>query len=109
MHERRRRRRFPLRCALEFEKEGQTFSSSTLNISSQGFYCVVDQALAPGEKLHCRVDVMPGHTSLSLPGMSLNCHVVVIRSEPHGGGQGVACWIENYSVARRSQRRAMLQ
>jgi hypothetical protein len=117
MHERRRRRRFPLNCTVEFERDGQTFTSGTLNISSQGFYCVVDQPVRAGEELRCLVDLMEGHAGLSLPGVSLNCDVVVLRSEEREDGRGIACWIQNYTVVRpasnrhrrRTRRRSFLQ
>jgi hypothetical protein len=102
MHERRRRRRFPLQCTVEFDRDGQTFLSGTLNISSQGFYCIVDKPVKPGEELHCLVDLMEGHAGLSLPGVSLNCDVLVLRSEDRGEGHGIACWIKKYTVVRAS-------
>jgi hypothetical protein len=102
---------------VEFERDGRVFTSATENISSQGFYCVVDQAVRPGEELRCRVDLMQGHASLALSGVSLSCEVVVLRSERHPEGHGIACWIKNYSVARaasdgnhgRSWRRSFVQ
>jgi hypothetical protein len=117
MSERRGRSRFPLQCRVEFEREGRRFTSATLNISSQGFYCLVDQPVQPGEELRCRVDLMQGQTSLELPGVSLNCEVVVLRSDWRPDGHGIACWIKNYTVARsasnghhgRSRRRSFLQ
>jgi hypothetical protein len=117
MHERRRRKRFPLNCTVEFEREGQTFTSGTVNISSQGFYCVVDQPVRAGEELRCLVDLMEGHDGLSLPGVSLNCNIVVLRTEESESGRGIACWIQNYTVVRpasnrhrrRTRRRTLLQ
>ena len=100
MIERRRRRRFPLQCDVEFVREGQTFHSATVDISSQGFYCVVDPAVEAGEELRCQVDLMQGHNGLSLPGVSLNCEVVVLRSDEREDGHGIACWIRNYTVVR---------
>ena len=95
MHERRRRRRFALRCTVEVEREGHAFTSGTLNISSQGFYCIVDEPVRSGEELRCLVDLMEGHTSLSLPGVSLYCDVVVLRREEPGAGRGLACATNN--------------
>jgi len=117
MQERRRRKRFPLNCTVEFERDGQTFASETLDISSQGFYCVVDQPVRAGEELRCLVDLMEGHDGLSLPGVSLNCNIVVLRTEDCGNGRGIACWIQNYTVVRpasnrhrrRTHRRSFLQ
>ncbi len=117
MQERRRRRRFPLNCTVEFARDGQTFTSGTLDISSQGFYCVVDQAVRPGDELRCLVNLMESHTGLALPGVTLNCDVVVLRSDERDDGLGIACWIQNYTVVRkasarhrrRTKRRSFLQ
>jgi len=102
MNERRRRKRFPLQCSLEFESDREAFTSATVNISSQGFYCVVDRPVRSGAELRCLVDLMHGHSTLSFPGVSLNCEVVVVRSDELENGYGLACRIKNYSVVRSS-------
>ena len=100
MTERRHRRRFPLQCWVEFDRKGHAFASATVNISSQGFYCVVDHPVSPGEELRCMVNLMQQHASLAAPGVSLNCDVLVLRTEERADGHGIACRIKNYTVLR---------
>jgi hypothetical protein len=85
---------------VEFDRGGQAFSAATINISSRGFYCIVDRPVGEGEELRCLVNLTEGQIGQSLSGVSLNCEVVVLRSEPRGAARGIACWIKNYTVVR---------
>ncbi len=54
--ERRGRRRVPLRCTLSILKsppDTRDLSTVTENLSSRGFCCVLDQAVAEGDRLAC--------------------------------------------------------
>lgn len=97
--ERRRRRRFPLHCRVQFEKHGQILDGTTVNISSSGFYCLAPEPLQTGDVIRCVVDLVQ-EPRVALPRkVSLNCEAVVIRSEAVEGGYGVACSIRAYSMA----------
>ncbi|MCP5117313.1 MAG: PilZ domain-containing protein, partial [bacterium] len=53
MPERRRRKRVPLRCALSLRSDGRRVAGYTVDISSKGFYCVIDEAFSPGDSVEC--------------------------------------------------------
>jgi hypothetical protein len=46
------------------------------------------------------VNLMQQHASLAPPGVSLNCEVLVLRTEERADGHGIACRIKNYTVVR---------
>jgi hypothetical protein len=56
--ERRKRQRFPLHCQVQFERLGEVLYGSVMNMSSRGFLCVVGEPLAPGDQLHCTIDLL---------------------------------------------------
>jgi hypothetical protein len=98
--ERRRRQRFALRCAVEFERNTAVLKGSIVNISSRGFFCITSEPLVEGEQLRCTVDLTDCARGVRWLGMNLNCDVIVLRSTPMAEGYGNACVISDYSVAR---------
>ena len=105
MVERRRNKRFPLRCTVQFEGD-HPMAGTTVDISSHGFYCLVGKPLSPGDERRCLVDLMSGHSDPSQPRVSLNCDVVVLRHEERAEGSGIACWIRNYTVVKTTATRS---
>jgi len=99
--ERRRKLRFPLRCQVKLQKmEPQRDLQSrgeTVDVSSLGFYSVVDQLFRPGEHLDCELRLPVEAARPASDNPKLKCKVVVLRSdERHDGSYGLACMITSY-------------
>lgn len=101
--ERRKRQRLPLRWRVCLSRRSNhlVVESETRDVSSGGFYCFTDENFTPDERLECVLVIpMPG-TSEGAERLCLRCQVAVVRVDiaPPGGRYGVACRIEDYSVA----------
>src|SRR5262245_60423929 len=98
--DRRHRARVPLRCEVHlFRKQGAaTIRAQTRNVSSAGFYCVMDEALRKGEILDCDFIVPLASPRRKTRTVTLRCTVEVLRVEACPPGFGAACEIKSYSV-----------
>jgi PilZ domain len=98
--ERRRRPRTLVHWpVLLFREHGdEVIETTTQNLSSCGFYCLLGSSVSAGESLFCRLHVplpeAPRRKSFGV----LECRVRVTRTEPAlaEGLFGVACRIEDY-------------
>ena len=102
--ERRRNPRAPLHWTLYLTctGSGHPLRSTTRDISKDGFYCLLDQPVIPGERLECDV-VVPAHRSQNPDDVIyLRCRAQAVRVEKIGASAefGVACRIEDYCVIR---------
>ena len=101
--ERRNRQRLALHWNVYIfrEADGCPLLSRTRELSSEGFYCVAEKPLTPGEHIHCDIVIPPQNALAQSPGTSLHCRIQVLRVEATAnGGYGLACRIEEYSVSR---------
>lgn len=76
------------------------------DISRDGFYCLLDQAIRPGERIQCEI-VVPTHNSQDPDDVVyLRCSAQAVRVEQIGDGAefGLACRIEDYCVIRGTHR-----
>ena len=74
--------------------------ATTRNISSDGFYCVLDQPLKLGDRIDCDI-VVPTHLSRNPNEVAyLRCRALVACVEDLGvgAGFGVACEIEDFHL-----------
>lgn len=100
--ERRRSPRVALHWTLYLMGNGirHPLRTETRDISRDGFYCLLDQPLQPGERIRCDI-VVPTHNALD-PGdvVYLRCNAQALRVEKLGAGNafGIACRIDDYSV-----------
>ena len=81
------------------------------NISRDGFYCLLDQPITPGERIKCDI-VVPTHSSQDPDDVVyLRCSAEAVRVEKTGAGEefGLACWIENYCVIHGTRNGSWLQ
>ncbi len=101
--ERRGRQRLPLRCSLLLYRRGmdQPIRGETLNISSEGFYLLVDALFSPGETLSCTLNV-PSEAARGSEGMKLKYDVKVVRVDSVGHRFGVACKVHTFNVIPRA-------
>ena len=76
---------------------GEAVETTTQNLSSCGFYCLLRAPLPAGELLFCTLRVPSHEASCQKSMRALECRVRVTRAEPaHEGFFGVACRIEDY-------------
>jgi hypothetical protein len=98
--ERRRRPRLQLRLQVYLSREDdpEPLRATTVDISSDGFYCLSPVALDLGKIFRCLL-VVPAHDPTAHDRkMTLNCHVRVVRISHSETDQlfGIACQIEDY-------------
>ena len=103
-NERRRSPRANLHWTLYLRPDGarDPLRTEARDISKDGFYCILDQPLRPGERIRCDI-VVPTHSAQDPDGVVyLRSSAQVVRVEQIGAGQefGLACRIENYCVVR---------
>jgi PilZ domain-containing protein len=100
--ERRNRQRISLHWNVYIIRETDSgpLLSRTKNLSSEGFYCIVEKPFTPGEHFYCDIFIPAHGVSIQSSGISLHCRIQVLRVEATRGGYGLACRIEEYSVSR---------
>lgn len=101
-NERRRSRRAPLHWTLYLAYNGAAppFRSRTRDISSDGFYCLLDHPIRVGDQFECDI-VVPTHACQSPEEVFyLRCRAQAVRVEKIGAGAefGLGCRIEDYSL-----------
>jgi hypothetical protein len=107
-NERRRSPRATLHWVLYLRCNGSTHPLRTeaRDISRDGFYCLLDQPVRPGERIHCDI-VVPTHSSQDPDGVVyLRCNAQAVRVEKLGAGAGfgLACRIEDYCVVHGTRK-----
>jgi|SRR5208283_983574 len=98
--DRRRRYRAPVNWLVQFHWPGalEPLETETENLSSDGFYCRLKAAPAPGEIVDCTLHV-PARRPQAPGGMlAVRCRVHVVRvEEPDSQGRyGIGCHIDDY-------------
>jgi c-di-GMP-binding flagellar brake protein YcgR len=76
------------------------------DISRDGFYCLLDQSIRPGERIQCEI-VVPTHNSQDPDDVVyLRCRAQAVRVEQIRAGAefGLACRIEDYCVIHGTHR-----
>jgi hypothetical protein len=76
--------------------------TTTRDINKDGFYCLLEQAVRPGERIDCDI-VVPTHRSQDPDDVVyLRCRAQAVRVEKVGAGGefGLACRIEDYCMIR---------
>jgi len=81
--------------------------TTTINVSADGFYCLLPEAVAAGERVDCTIRIPAHNQDRSDAALCLQCRAQVLRVENYGvpGIFGVACRIEDYTVARITPER----
>lgn len=102
-NERRRRKRLALhwRVCLSRPSNHLMAECETRDMSSGGFYCFTDENFTLDERLECVLTIPLPSNSDGVESLFLRCQVKVVRVDVAlpGGKKGVACRIEDYSVA----------
>jgi hypothetical protein len=106
--ERRRRTRLRLRWAVCFLREdGRDLSyATTVDISSDGFYCLSNVTLPPGQVLGCLL-LLPTHDPEERERrIALECRVRVLRvnNREIDSMFGIACQIEDHHFSELDSR-----
>jgi PilZ domain len=89
---------------LTCDAAGFRLRSRTRNISPNGFYCIVNQWIKPGDRFECDIAVPVHDRGRSGDAVYLRCRVLALRIEPGptGADFGLACRIEDYQVIHGS-------
>jgi hypothetical protein len=85
---------------LTWSGTGHPLRTETSDISKDGFYCLLDQPIRPGERIQCDI-VLPTHHSEDPDDVvCLRCRAQAVRVEKIGTGAefGLACRIEDYRI-----------
>jgi hypothetical protein len=111
--ERRRNPRASLHWTvyLAFNGAPHPLRSITRDINKDGFYCLLDQPVRPGERIECDI-VMPTHGSWDPDDVAyLRCCAYAVRVEKIGDRPefGVACRIEDYQLVHIASPRVRLR
>lgn len=111
--ERRRSPRATLRWTLYLRCDGarHPLRTEARDISRDGFYCLLDQPIRPGERIKCDI-VVPTHSSQDPDDVVyLRCSAQAVRVEQIGAGGefGLACRIEDYCVIHSTYKGSRLQ
>ena len=103
--DRRHRSRVLLRCPLRLYRVGssQPVEGETQNLSSAGFYCLVQGSVDLGARLECVLTVPGESFNQDRSDVKLKCQVQVVRVEDQQAGLGVACRIDHYSLILRPE------
>ncbi len=99
--ERRNRPRAPLRWPVRISGAdgGTALETRTENLSPEGFYCLVSEAIMPGQRIECMLE-LPSHGREGESTVFLRCQARVIRVETADVPEkfGIGCRIDQYSV-----------
>ena len=99
--ERRKRLRLPLHWDVFWVFPGSDCRQRTVtrDLSRDSFYCIVNEALTPGERIECEI-VVPAHVPDREVTLSLRCRARVVRVEQIDAEDryGLACRIEDYRL-----------
>jgi hypothetical protein len=93
---RRVRLRWPL-SILKGSQGGHVLSTVTENLSSRGFCCVVDEALAAGESVACILTFPVRPENPVSQALRCQARVVWVRALENGHF-GIGCRIDDYTV-----------
>ena len=101
--ERRGRSRLKLRCGIRLCRAADRtiVSTETVDLNSEGFYCLSDQPFSPGELLECELLVPVSKMGLHGSSLALHRRAKVVRVEIRGleRGFGIACQFEDLRAA----------
>ena len=111
--ERRRSPRATLHWTLYLTCDGtrHPLRTEARDISRDGFYCLLDQPIKPGERIKCDI-VVPTHSSQDPEDVVyLRCNAQAMRVEKieTGAEFGLACRIEDYFVIHGKRTGSRLQ
>jgi hypothetical protein len=83
-----------------FEDTHEIAHATTVNISSNGFYCLSEVPLTPGQVVSCVVGVPAHDPSEPERTNALKCQVRIVRVTEHVAEQrfGIGCRIEDYRL-----------
>ena len=111
--ERRRSPRATLHWTLYLRCSGgvSPVRTEAINISRDGFYCLLNHPIRPGERIQCDI-VVPTHSSQD-PGdvVYLRCSAQAVRVEKvrTGAEFGLACRVDNYCILRDIRKGSGIQ
>jgi hypothetical protein len=99
--DRRRNARVTLPCRVELSRDGAfaTLITKAENISSGGFYCLVQRQFYVGDRLACQIQIPVHGLAFSGSELRLNCTAIVTRVANTGAAIGIGCEFEDLTMA----------
>ena len=95
--DRRRRVRVPMKCEVRLLRGREAWIlAETLDVSAGGFYCLSGKPLPIGEILSCHLNLS---AAVQCRNVMLHCTVEILRVDTRSPGFGIACRINDYTVA----------
>ena len=96
--DRRQHVRVPLNCHVHLRRQGRLapIRAETRDVSSGGFYCLVNEPVTSSQILTCDL-ILPEFRSRK-KAMTLHCTISILRVEEQPPNYGVACQIQDYIV-----------
>ena len=90
---------------------GHPLRTVTRDISKDGFYCLLDQPIRPGERIQCDIVVPTQNSQDPDDVVYLRCNAQAVRVEKIGAGAefGLACRIEDYRIIHGANKGRRLQ
>jgi PilZ domain len=101
--ERRQKRRLPIRArARLWSALDGVIETETVNASSDGFYCISAEWIAPGSALSATLQIPGCWIDAENEPLVLRATVVVVRTEalPEGNNFGIGCQLVDYRVIK---------
>jgi PilZ domain len=97
--DRRKRQRSPVHWLVSFPVAGTNdlVQTVTQDISSDGFYCIVNARFAPGEIRHCTL-MLPTHNEIGHLPVLCKVRVIRVTVTAERGFCGIACQIIDYRL-----------
>jgi hypothetical protein len=98
--DRRHHVRTPPHCKVYFRQQARLapIRAETRDVSSGGFYCLVNEPVTSSEILTCDLILPESRSRKKAMKITLHCTVEVLRVEEQTPNFGVACQIQDYSV-----------
>jgi hypothetical protein len=102
VRDRRSRTRAEVHWPVSFSLPGTTeiVRTVTRDLSSAGFYCILNASFIPGESRDCTLAVPTNQPHNGLRALVVRCQVRVVRVElsAESGSSGVGCQIIDYRL-----------
>jgi hypothetical protein len=105
IQERRKRKRIALHWPVYLHRDSgaRSVESITVNLTSNGFYCISKEPFHLGEQLECVNAIPAGAFGYSEAPIRLQCRVKVMRVENQSENFGLGCYIEDYELLMSSK------
>jgi hypothetical protein len=89
----------PLRLSLETQAQSPPLLTNTGNISSNGFYCLVQQQFSVGDRIHCEIEISIRRFAIRASELWLTGKATIVHVHMGEAGFGIGCQFEDFALA----------